>query len=159
MPATAKPVAQNAAIVMCSPCCSAARLNIAATGSMLIALPSTQSNPAGAFIHPLAPDDKHAGRDTAHAHDDPACPVRPRMNAIPAVEKNPESDSFEKKSRAFPCERQPADRPCAFQETWARAAQARTRAPCPRQAPVAKKIATPLDQGFGEVQINQVLWF
>jgi hypothetical protein len=53
-PATANPVAANAASVMCTTCGPAASLNIAATGSTFTISPLTSSNPAGAFIHAFA---------------------------------------------------------------------------------------------------------
>ena len=54
MPATAKPVAANAASVMCNVCWNAAGFSMAAMGSTFVTWPPMSSKPAGEFIHALA---------------------------------------------------------------------------------------------------------
>ena len=80
------------------------------------------------------------------------------MNAIPAVEKNPESDSFEKKGRAFPCERQPADRARVFHKLGPEQSKLE-REHRARDRTRGEENSHSLGPGFGEVQINQLFGF
>ena len=114
------------------PLMHAARLNIAAHGSMLMASPSDPVEPGGG-IHPaIGADNKQAGKHPADSDEKPAAPMHPRTNAVPAVEENPESDRFQEKCGAFPRKRHPYNWSCVFHKFWPEKTQVQKKAPFPK---------------------------